>query len=843
MHPLRRSGGIEVPPAEIARITDLYARGLYLQAYEIARSIGPLTEWQGIAGRLIGGRLAGNLGSRKVGELLHMRAWAADRTHLEAIYFYAYSVLTRRGPLAAWKFLLKFPESTWNGSEVGADVLALKGRVVASFRDFERAGRWLDEAEQLGSNQVWLWCERAAVLEMQDRYEAAMEAAQHALSLRPWFRPAVQQLAQSYQLLNRDDDARALLIEASRTIESGSCNAQLSVLLEEAGDFAGAIAAWEDNLRLSPLYDDVALQGWHARMADLHYLSGRRSIAIEHARKTPADSWQQEMADRLEAEPDSTRRVHLRVGFVRQHHVTCVPATLSAVAAYLGKTIDHLALAREITYDGTPDHVERAWLEANGFVAREFRLTWEVAVALLDRGIPFTLTTTEINSGHLQAVIGYDVVRRTLLIRDPYLRWHSEFNVAPLLERYAPFGPRAMVFLPAEDAARLQGIELPEAALYDGYYHVRRALHHHARSDAQVEADKLAASDPAHRLALFAQRDIAFYDGNVPRQLAVTDALLQLHPECGNFLRGKLYALRELAHRAEYTEFLQTLVKDEVDPSFWCDWAHELSLDARRAPDACRWMQRCLRFRSADPENLAGMANLLWDDRQFERALEFYRLAACLRDTVDSFSRSYFLAARHLRQTDAALNWLRERFARDRGKSIVPTQGLYWALQTLDRSEEAMAVLEEALALRPDDGELLLYAADAHGRADRRVAQISLWARRSVAAPALRFCARQRAWRITGAICVARARYGRRSCNSSRSHRMRSGRLSASSRRFTGVPRRSRNSRCSPSAFHTTFRCTGFTWSGVARRERPSGSASPGARWRSMPVTRGCGGN
>src|SRR5206468_11483646 len=65
--------------------------------------------------------------------------------------------------------------------------------------------------------------------------------------------------------------------------------------------------------------------------------------------------------------------------------ISCAPATLAAVSAFLGAPIDHLTLASVITYEGTPDHEERHWLENHGWSVREFRVTWDVAVALLTR--------------------------------------------------------------------------------------------------------------------------------------------------------------------------------------------------------------------------------------------------------------------------------------------------------------------------------------------------------------------------------------------------------------------------------------------------------------------------
>ena len=84
----------------------------------------------------------------------------------------------------------------------------------------------------------------------------------------------------------------------------------------------------------------------------------------------------------------------LPVGFVRQHYQTCAPATLAALSRYWSLAADHLEIAERICYDGTPNHSERSWAEEQGFVVREFTADWIMACALIDAGIPFTLTTT-----------------------------------------------------------------------------------------------------------------------------------------------------------------------------------------------------------------------------------------------------------------------------------------------------------------------------------------------------------------------------------------------------------------------------------------------------------------
>src|SRR5690606_34193347 len=136
------------------------------------------------------------------------------------------------------------------------------------------------------------------------------------------------------------------------------------------------------------------------------------------------------IAENLKAAADGSKRVQLTVGFLRQHHVTCAPATISNLARYWKKEADHLQIVEQICYDGTPSYKERIWAESNGWKTREFTLNWDDARVLLDAGVPLTLATVYPGGGHLQAIIGYDEARGTYLIRDPYYRRTSEFLAA-----------------------------------------------------------------------------------------------------------------------------------------------------------------------------------------------------------------------------------------------------------------------------------------------------------------------------------------------------------------------------------------------------------------------------
>jgi tetratricopeptide (TPR) repeat protein len=139
-----------------------------------------------------------------------------------------------------------------------------------------------------------------------------------------------------------------------------------------------------------------------------------------------------------------------------------------------------------------------------------------------------------------------------------------------------------------------------------------------------------------------------------------------------------------------------------------------LRADARRHDDAIWLLRRAIRRWPSEAANYFILGNIYWDQRRFDEALELYRFAACLSEREEQFASSYFSAATFCQQTEAVLAFLRNRFQRFGRRSSLPARTLFSAYMQLDRIHEALAVVEEALRLRPDDGELRLFAADAY---------------------------------------------------------------------------------------------------------------------------------
>lgn len=714
------------PPSavELAELTRLHGEARYLDAFRFAQNFSPLDVWPGTEGLILAGRLASCWGDWHHSNRLHNRAWREAPADPAAIYFQALTVEYRHGPFEALRFHRDQRPATETDTPTRYHVWLWlqQARLLATFRDFEAADVLVRRAEPHAINAAdpWWWVEQARLCEQKDRYADALAFTADALRIRPRYRQAVETRAHLLILSNRDDEALALLRDTLPHVQAANLAQMLALHLAELERHEEALAALDQALAWLPCADRTQRAWFAARRSDALRHLGRLDGAATAAREVKSP-FHDHIAARLAQPPANRRRVHLRVGFVRQHHMTCAPATLTALGHFWQRPVDHLELARLICYDGTPDHEERHWAESHGWIVREFRVTWETSVALLDRGCPFTLTTVAPRSAHLQAVVGYDAALGLLLIRDPSQRTHGECVGQAFLETCASHGPRGMVLVPADSAELLAGLELPDAELYDCWYSLRRALARHNRPAAQAECDRLAALAPRHRFVPLAQRELAGYDGNLLRQLEATQALLALFPDDPNFLLDEAQFLRALGRIAEQHARVAALVRRrQPDPLFLRECAEMLAGDARTHLRAHRLYRRVLRRRSVDAWNLHSFANFLWSQQHFAPAAELYRLAACVGDKTEAHWDSYFSASRHLRAADACLTLLRQRDERLGAQSGQPARTLFRALEGLDQTPAGFSVLAAALARRPDDGELLLFAVECRARFGQR---------------------------------------------------------------------------------------------------------------------------
>jgi tetratricopeptide (TPR) repeat protein len=735
---------------EIILLETNYRASLFLDSYHLLETLTPPEDWPNTRTRLIAARTLWNLGAlRRSGRLLQS-TWHSDRGNIGAFYYHALHFVERHGPFETLRLIgqtlpnEQAPEPAVATDRYRVYIWLLRARLLAQFHDFEAAEPWLEAAEQAQGNDPWTYVEKSCIRLAADRYEEALEAAQHARALDPNYRPAIEVLAHLLELRNRDEEAESLLHGATAQMQCATTAQRLATLLIEQEKFTGALDALEAVERFSPLAEKSWRDWRHARQAEMLYRLGRRTEAVAAARKVPGryfENFAQRLETNIAPESSALARIQLPVGFVRQHNATCAPATISAISAFWRQPIDHLALARVITYDGTPDHEERYWLETHGWHVREFRVTWEAAFALLNRGVPFTLISTWVRQAHLQAVVGCDPTLGTFIIRDPYFRTHSELLAAEFLEQQASFGPRGMVLLPLTEAHRLDGIDLPDAPLYDTWFRLRRALAVHDRALAVAETQRIEQQAANHRLMLWARRQLAYYDDN---PLLILETVILLRAQFPNEPNLQLEERSLLNRLGRPDKSLEILPRRDADPAFWRDYIEHLRTHARDYARARRWAHRLVHLRSLDCWNLLTFAHVLWDSREFAQAMPVYRLAATLGDKAEQPWRSFFAASRHERRLDEALTLLHTRWQRLASASYQPTQTLCQCLESLHRTAEVHEILKQALILRPEDGALKLFAAETQARAGNFVlAQEYLAAARN--------CASDQTWQRTAA--------------------------------------------------------------------------------------------
>lgn len=701
-----------IEPVALSDVQSLCWAGQYLDAFHASESWGPLKTWEGPDAKIVAGRMCQRLGNPNLGHVLFYTAHRQFPDHFRARYYRVAAAFARFGPWSNWRLINRLgdPDSSVDDQE-RADWHTHKAFVLGFLRDFERAESELAFANEILPDRPWQYVVRSSVYEFEDRYDESLEAAQHAMALEPNYDSAVHAAADAFLHLGRDRDAQAILEEGTARIQSGSLMASLATLYGELDEHEKAMKLFDDIERLTPLGEKRFKQWLAARRSDTAYQLERYDECIEYAKAADPEFYEL-VAEGIAQAPADAKRVQVDVPFVKQHHVTCTPATLASIAKFWSAPAEHLEIAEKICYDGTPEPSKRFWAEENGFVVREFLVDWESAGQLIDRGVPFALTTRAASFSHSQAVFGYDSRRRTLLIRDPTERFYREYLTKDVLKPHAG-GPRGMVLLPQEQSHLIDGLQLPDAELFDVFYQMQRSLESHDREAACARLDELVALDGQHTLVIEAKAALANYDVDLTKMLGFSEQLLEHFPDDDTLQVTRIGCLRALGRRDDRLRILKELcAKEKADPYFWQSYAEELGEDARLHDQSQYWLRRVIRAQPQSGRNYYALAGLHWDLSDRELAYDAYRFAVSLDDKNESFARSLFIASRYLNRKDEALQFLRDRFERFGEKSSLPATTLVWALVGIDQPEQASKILDRALELRPQDGDLKLAIAD-----------------------------------------------------------------------------------------------------------------------------------
>lgn len=696
----------------LGQVRALYARGLSRQAWDQACLLwGEPGNWTGADQLIIAARMAYQLGMVRSARYFVLRAWRRHPKHAAVRYFYAREVLAQRGPVPALRLIRQW-ESPRGDTKLQSDWVILFAEANLALRDWDVAERYLVEAAEIDPDNRWLRVIRSEFYERQDRYQEALDAVLPVDPDGRVYRPAMQQAAHLMVLLGRGGDALTLLTSASELIESVPLLLHTFDLLLERGQHESAKACLQRAQALVPDGARYVTQRLAYATFEQHYHQGELELALTALQRVKGH-FAEQVATSLRKYGLSAERKKLDVPFVRQHHMTCAPATFTALARYWGHEFEHMDVAERICYDGTAATTERSWIENLGWVVREFELNLEDLRALIDRGVPVGFATVAPGSAHMQAIIGYDLNRGVYLMRDPYVSQVCEILIDGAHESYASSGPRCIAYVPPDQASLLGGLTLRAAELYDHYYQLQRALEAHRRDAACNSLAALKEMAPEHRLCVWAERSLACYDENIVSMLASVETLRQRYPDDLNLMASYSGLLGELGRNDQKVAFLEQAIADGYDhPYLLQSLVDELRGDARKHERVEMLVNRILKSLPCDSRALYALAGLRWDAQTFEDAYEIYRWCACLEDKSETYAESFFKASRFFRQQDDALTFLRKRNDQLGHLSANPAVTLSRMLAQVSMDKEARQVLTRALATHPDNAWLICEAVD-----------------------------------------------------------------------------------------------------------------------------------
>lgn len=710
----RREEGAEPTRADVLELERLCDDSSLASAYARISGFSEPEQWSDPQAIAVAARLFTHVGAPKRAFRLALRAWRLDRGCAEAGYWVGSGLFDRVGALPVWDWLERMPR-TDGPPRALASLAWLRSSVLSALRDFAAAENWLERGHALAPDYAYGRVMRISWLVQQDRHEEALDMARDVVACYPTSRSAILSFAELLELSGAFEEALDVLRAHAPKAQGGSLFVAAAGLECELSLWSDVLVSVQAAEKLWPLAEERERKQLAALRCEAAYHLGDDAQASAHA-KLVGSHFHGRMAERLERGERGAYRV-LGVGFVRQHHLTCAPATLSTLSRYWGKPVDHLELAERICYNGTRSHAGREWAEQGGWLAREFAVTWEIARALIDRGVPFTVDTVEAISAHAQAVIGYDERLATLLIRDPYFPKKVEAIADEFVETYRAHGPRGFAMVPKARADLLAGVTFPDAELYDLADRLEAALDRHDRVAARALSDELQARGPEHHLSLLAQRALAAYDANPFELQRIAEQALERYPREPTWRMTLLDVLERTASAPHIEQRLAEICQErDVHPVFRERLAERLLGDARRTEEAARILRRVQRQLPGRAETVGLLGRCAWQTCDFDRALWLYRIAACLEPTLEAWARAYFEAASALRRGDEAIELLAQRAERYRRRAAGPSITLFRALDYVDRTREAFDSLEHALRARPDDGALRLFASEAFAR-------------------------------------------------------------------------------------------------------------------------------
>jgi tetratricopeptide (TPR) repeat protein len=687
-------------PMQLAQIQDLYDRGLFLQAYDalFERCGGQLPT--DLPEAVLAVRLSSQLDTPREHNLLyrHLQKHWAESAPGRRFRIYR---MSRYGKLVeALQLSLAEERPADADDEEYADWLQARAQIYSGLRDFERAEECLAASLPFTEDLHWVELLRCYYHWRNDEPERALARAEELIEEYPDYAALYSLAGDLHFDLDHREEALHWYAQGGERFELPSLWYHHARILRQIGRLEEARSKYRELLERrewpkrslgaaarDELFRIAHELGEHEEAARLWGEASSYMRKFYEVYEPVAEGQQRE-----------ARRVHHKVPYVRQDELTCAPATLSAVLRWFGVDVPHDEAAGQITYTGTPDYRLHAFCKERGLEVRPFQFEEDAAKRLLDLGLPFCLGTRAPESGHLQALVGYDEDLGVWLVREPGVHHWIEIPMKGLREEAAARGAPCTLVAPPERLAALEGEGLPFERQVDLMNQVFSGLEGHRLEDALTAVEELEAG-PAGPWLWDAERSTGAYTGDIEREHAASRAQLEAFPK-DDYVRVTLALTLLRSGRGEELPELAAEWGNDFDRSPHIDLhvVDELSRH-RDQLERALWLGRRVCWRMpGNAEAKVDFAHLLWTGQgDREAALHFYRAATTLDKFDERAAWAYFDACMAMGQIDVGLAWLEFRAETLGQKHASPRLTLARAYAALYREKEQLEELGRAL--------------------------------------------------------------------------------------------------------------------------------------------------
>ena len=692
----------------IDSIKDLCKVGLYHDALAKAESEwGPIETWDKRESKLIAIRLYMNLGGDRKSDALLLRLWREEKNCPDLLTRMLFYKLNKLGPILANEFVKEAESIILSVDKHKSDLLGFKSIIQRIFNNYSKAESLIDEAIVIEPSDSWLTSLKIQLLNEQNELVEAKEQAEKHFDAYP----SPYNLRCLSNILTKVDGVSASIALYELHINKYQ---SANVWLEYAQLLAGnhdwpkckhAIEQFEKTRIIKDKRDEQFLLAWKGQIA-INEQEIDKAIEILSAHKS---TYWKIVTENLKNSKGVLNRKVLDVPFLKQEHMTCAPTTLAALCSYWGQKFDSKDIADAICFDGTPATKERQWLRDNNFSFLEFELESELAYELIENDIPFALVTTNGFSAHIQAVIGFNKQVGTLYVMDPSQPIMQEMLTKETIASEGYSGARCIVFVPSEKLNLLSKFSFPASELYPLWDSYSVAEEKNDYLAAKAALAKLKAIAPEHRITLRVDRSFAAWNNDTTNILELNNKLLSKYKSETLLLNSKYFCLRDLGKRDEGLTMLSDYLEKNVDLDLLGTLFDQVYDTNEQSKLTTQSLHQLKELGSYSAYSHWSIANYYWSQQSFELATEHYLYAYCLDETNSNYIESYFKASRYLKREQASIDFLKERFNKYKVRSAAPAISLFKAYELLEQEHVGIDYLFEALALHPDDNNLINY--------------------------------------------------------------------------------------------------------------------------------------